>query len=93
MADRYDLFLDSREIVRVRSGRSADVIPVIGLDALLATELSRRGDKAKDLVDVGNLLAAARSAERSVDESAVRRYLGGDPGALQVWADIIGEED
>jgi len=88
MSDRYDDFLASRTPVRLRRGASADEIPAIGVEALLATKLTRRGDKAKDLFDVTQLLAALADAGRSVDLEKVRRLVAGDAQALALLEEI-----
>lgn len=93
MADRYDWFLDSQETVRVRRGREPDAVPVIGLEALIATKLTRRGDKSKDLVDAGNLVAAARRAGRPVDPTIVASYLGEDAAAEAMLAALLRHEE
>ncbi len=92
-ADRYDRLLDSRQTVRVRRGREPDAVPVIGLEALIATKLTRRGDKSKDLVDVGNLLAAAGRAGRPVDAAIVTGYLGDDAAAEAMLAALLRREE
>ena len=90
MSDRYDDFLASRTPVRLRRGASADEIPAIGVEALLATKLTRRGDKAKDLFDVTQLLAALADAGRSVDLEKVRRLVP-EPHPLGVGAHDQGD--
>lgn len=93
MAERYDRFLSSREPVHLRRGRDVDAIPVIGLEALLATKLTRRGDKSKDLLDAGNLVAAARRAGRPVDLALVSEHLGGDEAAEALLAGLLRHEE
>ncbi|HEY3355298.1 MAG TPA: hypothetical protein VGQ83_18765 [Polyangia bacterium] len=88
MHEQYDRFLESRTDVRLRRGSLVDVFPTIGLEALLATKLTRRGNMAKDILDVGELLAAAREAGRSVDLAQVRPLVAGRPGALDLLDQI-----
>jgi len=82
MEAAYDAFLDSRTSLRIRRGRDVLEVPAIALEELLATKLTRRGDKAKDILDVTQLLAAVRVAERTVDLGAVRDLVRQHPDAL-----------
>lgn len=84
MADLYDRFLASRTVLRLRRGNTVDEVPTIGIEALVATKLTRRGDKAKDILDVVELLAAARDAGRHVDLTAMRGFVGDRPEALSL---------
>ncbi|MBI2378630.1 MAG: hypothetical protein HYV07_31830 [Deltaproteobacteria bacterium] len=81
MAAHYDDFLQRRQTVGLRRSIRADLIPVIGLADLVATKLTRRGDKAKDLVDLEQLASAMRSADVRLDRDAVERLLGDDSEA------------
>lgn len=89
MVDLYDRFLSSRTVLRLRRGNSPDEIPAIGLEELLVTKLTRRGDKAKDMVDVVALLAAAGDAGHAVEIDAVRAMLGNNAEALGTLDDIV----
>ena len=95
MAILYDVFLASRTTLRLRRSRKVDEVPTIGLEALLATKLTRRGDKAKDVLDLTELLASARDAHRAVDLAMVRRLVEGQPEALSLPEEIAEriEED
>ena len=96
MASLYDVFLASRTMVRLRRGRVVDEVPTIGLEALLATKLTRRGDKAKDVLDVTELLASARDADRAVDLDVVRGLVQGQTEAITLLDEIaerIQEEE
>lgn len=88
MAHHYDAFLDSRAVLRLRRGSAVDELPTIGLEQLVATKLTRRGDKAKDLLDVTNLVAALSEAKRSLDVRAVRRFVRDDAAALSLLEEI-----
>ena len=95
MHQQYDVFLDSRMPLRLRRTSAVDEVPTIGLEALLVTKLTRRGDKAKDILDVAQILAAARDTGHSIDLEAVRRMLAGNPEAIPLLDEIqqsTGEE-
>ena len=96
MESMYDAFLDRRTLVRLRRGSKLLEIPVITLEDLLVTKLTRRGDKAKDIADVTQLLAAATAGGRTIDLGAVRRMLTDRPEAQDLLAEIertLVEED
>jgi hypothetical protein len=88
MSDRYDAFLQSRTRLLLRRGATPDEVPAIGIEALLATKLTRRGDKAKDLVDVTRILDAARVAGRPLDRRRVGELVGRDAEALALLGEI-----
>ena len=52
------------------------------------TKLTRRGDKAKDVLDVTQLLAAVRDAGGGLELGEVRRLLAGRAEALSLLDDI-----
>ena len=82
MADYYDRFLESGGILRLRRGTRIEEVPTIGIEELLVTKLTRRGDKAKDILDLVQLFAAARDAGRALNLRAVRGLLADRPDAL-----------
>lgn len=88
MAALYDVFLDGRSTIRLRAGAVTTAVPVVSLPHLFVTKLTRRGDKAKDLLDVTELWAAAESAGAAVDVSAVRRMLQDRPDALALLDEL-----
>jgi hypothetical protein len=88
MGGLYDTFLGSRVPLHLRRAGSADAFPTIGLEALLVTKLTRRGDKAKDMLDVAQLLAAAREAGRVIDYDAIRRLAAGHPEAMALLEEV-----
>jgi hypothetical protein len=88
MEGMYEGFLRRRASVRLRRGSRVEEIPVIAFEDLLVTKLTRRGDKAKDIADVTQLLAAARDAGRSIDIDAIRRLLEERPEALELLREI-----
>jgi hypothetical protein len=90
MANLYDQFLASRRLVQLRRGSQPDAVPTIGLPELLATKLTRRGDKAKDLVDVTQLIAAADDAGQTLDLDAVRTLVSDREDALGLLDAMIG---
>ncbi len=88
LGEYYDEFLSGRVAVRLRRGVQPVEVPAIGLAHLLATKLTRRGDKAKDLLDLAELSSALREAGRRPDLESVRRIVGHDPDALRLLAEI-----
>jgi hypothetical protein len=96
METMYDEFLDRRTLLRLRRGSRLAEIPVIALEDLLVTKLTRRGDKAKDIADVTQLLAAATGVGRTIDLAAVRRMLANRPEAQELLVEIermlVGED-
>jgi hypothetical protein len=92
MEGLYDAFLESRATLRLRRGTEVEELQAIGLEELLATKLTRRGDKAKDLIDVANLMAAASEAGRAVDLNAVRRMVQGRPEAIALLDEIADRD-
>jgi hypothetical protein len=91
MEELYDELLDSRTPLSLRRGPESDEVPTIGLEELLATKLTRRGDKAKDIVDVTQLLAASRDAGRIIVVATVHRLVGGRPDARALLAGLEQE--
>jgi hypothetical protein len=91
MEELYDELLDSRTPLSLRRGPESDEVPTIGLEELLATKLTRRGDKAKNIVDVTQLLAASRDAGRIIVVATVRRLVGGRPDARALLAGLEQE--
>ncbi len=89
MSELYEPFLESRTPVRLRRGARVDEVPTIGLEELLATKLTRRGDKAKDILDVTQVLAALSDAGRRTDLEAVRRLVADRPEALRLLEEIV----
>lgn len=87
----YDSFLASRTALRLRRGSGTDEVPAIGLEGLLVTKLTRRGDKAKDLFDLAQILTAARDVGRWPDLEAVRATLAGRSEALALLAEIVND--
>jgi hypothetical protein len=83
--------LDSRTPLSLRRGPESDEVPTIGLEELLATKLTRRGDKAKNIVDVTQLLAASRDAGRIIVVATVHRLVGGRPDARALLAGLEQE--
>lgn len=90
MSELYDRFLESRTPVRLKRASRVEEFPAIGLEELIATKITRRGDKAKDLVDVGQLLAALRAAGRSPDFAGVRLLVDSRPDAVR-WLEELEE--
>ncbi|MBN2497480.1 MAG: nucleotidyl transferase AbiEii/AbiGii toxin family protein [Deltaproteobacteria bacterium] len=88
MSELYDDFLESRAPIRLRREARVDELPTIGLPELLATKLTRRGDKAKDILDVTQLLAALHDAWQTADLERLRRLVAQRPDALQLLAEI-----
>lgn len=88
MASLYDRFLESRTVVRLREKNRTDDVPTIALEELLVTKVTRRGDKAKDLVDVAQLLEALKAAGKALDFGAIRSMLAGRDEALLVMDEI-----
>jgi hypothetical protein len=88
MADQYDRFLESRGPLRLRRGEQGDEIPTIGLAELVATKLSRRGDKAKDILDVAQIVEALADAGLALDLDRVRALVAGRPEALVLLDEI-----
>lgn len=91
MSSLYDVFIDSRRPLRLRRGTRPDEVPTIGLEELLVTKLTRRGDKAKDILDLTQLLAALRDAQRSVDFARVRDLVGNRPDALALLDELASQ--
>lgn len=95
MADHYDRFLQSRVPLHLRRGTERDEVPAIGLEELIATKLTRRGDKAKDLLDVTRLANALRDANRRVNLDVVRALVAGRADAIALTDELeslIAEE-
>jgi hypothetical protein len=88
MSEQYDELLESRSSVRLRRGTLPHDFPVIGLAELIATKLTRRGDKAKDLIDVEQLVAALRDVGRTVDLAPARRLVARDVAARELLDDL-----
>lgn len=91
MAGLYDVFLSSARPLTLRRGASLDEVPTIGLAELIATKLTRRGDKAKDLLDVGQLMAALTEAGKALDFARVRELVGADLEALVLLDELERE--
>ncbi len=88
MKELYDRLLDSRRSLRLRRGAQADEVPTIGLPELVATKLTRRGDKAKDILDVTQLLAALADTGRHLKIERVRELIGERPDALNLLDEL-----
>jgi hypothetical protein len=82
MSARYDAFLVSRAPLHLRRSAELDELPTIGLEELVATTLTRRGDKAKDLVDLGNLAAALRDAGKRPDIERIAQLVDREDSAI-----------
>jgi hypothetical protein len=63
-------------------------VPVIAMSHLLVTKLTRRGDKSKDLLDVYELLQAARVEGVAPDLTTVRTLVAHRPDALALLDEI-----
>lgn len=91
MSDRYNAFLNSRTALALRRGKHTDEVPAIGIEALLVTKLTRRGDKAKDIVDLTQILAALGASGRIVRLEEVRRAVKDQPEALDLLSQFAHE--
>jgi hypothetical protein len=89
MSEFYDVFLESVHELRLRRGPQVDEVPTIGLEQLIATKLTRRGDKAKDLIDVGELLASLSEAGRNLEIEDVRGLLRGGTEAIALLEELV----
>jgi hypothetical protein len=89
MSEFYDVFLESVHELRLRRGPQVDEVPTIGLEQLIATKLKRRGDKAKDLIDVGELLASLSEAGRHLAIEDVRGLLRGGTEAIALLEELV----
>lgn len=92
MAALYDAFLASRLELRLRRGAQADGVPTIGLEELLVTKLTRRGDRAKDVLDLVQIFAALRDAGRGADLGKVRSMVSERPDAVGLLDEITGRD-
>ena len=96
MSDLYDTFLEQRRTIGLRAGNTVARVPTIDLAHLLVTKVTRRGDKAKDLLDVNEILGALRDAGQQVDLANVRLLVQGDAEARALIDQMdaaLSEED
>lgn len=71
----YDAFLERAQRITLRRGAEHLTARVISLPDLLATKLSRRGNQAKDLLDVDALCLSLLEARQTVPARNVRAIL------------------
>ena len=85
-----------RRTIGLRAGNTVARVPTIDLAHLLVTKVTWRGDKAKDLLDVNEILGALRDAGQQVDLANVRLLVQGDAEARALIDQMdaaLSEED
>ena len=80
--ERYHQILANSSPLQLRKGNRLLSVRVEALEDLMATKLTRKGNQAKDLVDLDNLLTSLREARRTADLASLRSWLREDSGAL-----------
>lgn len=74
-AELYDVILERATRVQLRRQNRWLYLKVASLEDLFGTKLTRKGNQAKDLVDLDNLCASLSSAGQKVQLAPVREYL------------------